>query len=80
MVPIIGQPILGDWSFSVVVVCTCENRTPLLYTGKPGAIDHVACPACGKAYVVAEMPTLSSNGQIMVKLGQGFVTGGPNGR
>lgn len=70
MIPIIGQPKLGDWSFTISIQCLCEKS--ILWLGKPGWAGGpgsiVAC-GCGKMYTVTAMPERDQvSGDLNVKL------------
>ena len=68
-VPIIGQPIVGEWFFTVLVTCPAPcSRTHIIH-GKPGS--GTGCPSCGNAYQLASFPVMTPEGlQVQMTLGQ----------
>jgi hypothetical protein len=56
-IPIIGEPKMGDWSFTLSIICTCNKV--ILWMGKPawagGPGSIVGC-GCGKMYTLLAMP------------------------
>lgn len=71
IIPIIGQPRVDDWAFSVVVTCAAPCGTTFLWQGRPGARGPgtvVACPACRKRYTLTRMPTFDPNGQAVMPI------------
>jgi hypothetical protein len=65
-IPIIGQPKVGEWFFTMLVTCSCGQS--ILITGQPGPSSVKACE-CGKAYALLGLPTLSEGGVINFPLG-----------
>ena len=48
-VPIIGAPYtLKNWCITVMLVCGCEKKEPVLFVGQLGTMAQ--CPACQKVY------------------------------
>jgi hypothetical protein len=68
-IPIIGQPKIGDWFFTVQITCSCGHS--MILAGQPGTFK--ICP-CLKAYRMMGMPTLNPLGEIQVPLAMGEAT------
>jgi hypothetical protein len=56
-VPVLGQPRIGNWFFTLQVFCPCNAA--LLLVGQLGATS--VCPQCGKVYSLSGMPTMENN-------------------
>lgn len=66
-VPIIGQPRIGSWFYTVQIICSCGS--PTLLVGQVGS--RAACPNtdCGKVYSLNGLPTVNDTGDFSVPLG-----------
>lgn len=65
---VIGQPKVGQWFITIVVLCPCG--APTLLVGQVGSRSQ--CPACGKVFTLTGMPTVSEAGALSVPLGMGI--------
>jgi hypothetical protein len=66
-VPIIGQPRVSNWFFTVQIVCPCGE--PLLLIGQLGSRSACPNPECGKVYQLNGMPSMTEAGHVSVPLG-----------
>lgn len=68
-VPIIGQPTLGDWSFTIAITCICKKV--ILWLGKPawaGGPGAIVTCGCGRMYTILAMPERDQvTGNLVVK-------------
>jgi len=62
-IPIIGQPKIGDWSFSFILECPCGARH--IFAGKPGTV--LACP-CRRQFALRGHPVFGQDGTINIPL------------
>jgi len=66
-VPIVGQPKIGDWYFTLVVECSCKRT--VLFVGRVGSIAE--CPTCKKLYKLNGLPVIGEGNTIIVPLAVG---------
>lgn len=68
-VPIVGQPfILQSGFLTLLLVCQCEKKVPLMLTGHSPSI----CPACLKAFQL-ESAHINADGSVNAKITIGTV-------
>ena len=66
-VPIIGQPMVLDWTLNVAVRCVCEQHPTLIVSGKH-ALSVGVCSGCGAVYQFSTFPQFSPEGRLMIGL------------
>lgn len=75
---IIGQPRVGQWFFTVQILCPCGAAS--LLVGMVGSKAGCRNPECGRVYTLTGMPTINDAGNVSVPLGMGIPVarvGGP---
>jgi hypothetical protein len=69
-VPIIGQPKVGDWFFTMNIICSCGQT--ILLSGRPGVVVQCLGADCTRLYRLNDLPSLTADGNIDVPLGMAY--------